>query len=117
MGTVPIGTGEFRTIHSRVRWMSLPVERSMTVSAPQRTAHWSFSTSSSIEEEMAEFPMFALIFTRKLRPTIIGSSSGWRMLAGMIARPRASSSRTSSTGRFSRRAAKRISSLISPRRA
>ena len=32
--------------------------------------------------------MLALIFTRKLRPMIIGSSSGCLMLAGMIARPR-----------------------------
>ena len=40
--------------------------------------------------------MFALIFTRKLRPMIIGSSSGWLMLAGMIARPRATSDRTNS---------------------
>ena len=42
--------------------------------------------------------MLALIFTRKLRPMIIGSISGWLMLAGMIARPRATSSRTSSAG-------------------
>ena len=40
--------------------------------------------------------MLALIFTRKLRPMIIGSSSGWLMLPGMIARPRATSSRTNS---------------------
>ena len=68
----------------------------MTVSAPQRVAQGSFSTSSSIEEATAELPMLALIFTRKLRPMIIGSSSGWLMLAGMIARPRATSSRTNS---------------------
>ncbi len=42
--------------------------------------------------------MLALIFTRKLRPMIIGSSSGWLMLAGMMARPRATSSRTNSGG-------------------
>ena len=40
--------------------------------------------------------MLALIFTRKLRPMIIGSDSGWLMFAGMIARPRATSSRTNS---------------------
>ena len=40
--------------------------------------------------------MLALIFTRKLRPMIIGSVSGWLMLAGMMARPRATSSRTNS---------------------
>ena len=40
--------------------------------------------------------MLALIFTRKFRPMIIGSSSGWLTLAGMMARPRATSSRTNS---------------------
>ena len=40
--------------------------------------------------------MLALIFARKLRPMIIGSLSGWLMFAGMIARPRATSSRTNS---------------------
>ena len=40
--------------------------------------------------------MLALIFTRKFVPMIIGSSSRWLRLAGMIARPRATSSRTSS---------------------
>jgi hypothetical protein len=76
MGTVPIGTGAFRRIHSRVSWMSRPVERSMTVSAPQSVAHRSLSTSSVIDEPTAELPMLALIFTRKWRPMIIGSSSG-----------------------------------------
>src|SRR5438046_2248935 len=83
-----IGTGEFRRIHSRVSWMFLPVERSMTVSAPQRVAHVIFSTSSSMDEATAELPMLALIFTRNLRPMIIGSVSGWLTLAGRIARPR-----------------------------
>jgi hypothetical protein len=76
MGTVPIGTAELRMIHSRVSWMSRPVERSITVSAPQSVDQRSFSTSSSIEELTAEFPMLALIFTAKWRPMIIGSSSG-----------------------------------------
>ena len=96
MGTVPMGTGELRRIHSRVSWMFFPVERSMTVSAPQRMAQTIFSTSSSIEEVTAELPMLALIFTRKLRPMIIGSLSGWLTLDGMMARPRATSSRTNS---------------------
>jgi hypothetical protein len=96
MGTVPIGTGEFRRIHSRVSWMFLPVERSITVSAPQRIAQVIFSTSSSIEEVTAELPMLALILTRKLRPITIGSLSGWLTLLGMMARPRATSSRTNS---------------------
>ena len=60
-------------IHSRVAWMFLPVERSITVSAPHLVAQRIFSTSSSMELATAELPMLALIFTRKLRPMIIGS--------------------------------------------
>ena len=97
--------------------MFLPVDRSITVSAPQRVAHWSFSTSSSIEEPSALLPMLALIFTRKLRPMIIGSISGWFLLAGMIARPSAISLRTNSGSTFSRMATKRISSVTTPCRA
>ena len=93
---MPIGTGALRMIHSRVSWMLAPVERSITVSAPQRIAQTIFSTSSAIDEVTAELPMLALIFTRKLRPMIIGSLSGWLTLAGMMARPRATSSRTNS---------------------
>src|SRR5579883_2462291 len=96
MGTVPIGTGELRRIHSRMVWMLRPVDRSITVSAPQRIAHTILSTSSAVEEVTAELPMLALIFTRKLRPMIIGSDSGWLMLAGMMARPAATSARTNS---------------------
>src|SRR3989442_7037595 len=96
MGTVPIGTGLLRRIHSRVAWMFLPVERSITVSAPHLVAQRIFSTSSSMLEATALLPMLALILTRKLRPMIIGSSSGWLMLAGMMARPAATSERTNS---------------------
>src|SRR5580658_8492064 len=96
MGTVPLGTGELRRIHSRVAWMFLPVLRSMTVSAPHLVAQRIFSTSSSIDDATALLPMLALIFTRKLRPMIIGSSSGWLMFAGMMARPAATSERTNS---------------------
>src|SRR3954447_22891492 len=91
-----MGTGELRMIHSRVAWMFLPVERSITVSAPHFVAQRIFSTSSSIEDATALLPMLALIFTRKFRPMIIGSDSGWLMLAGMMARPRATSARTNS---------------------
>ncbi len=83
-------------IQPRMLWMLRPVDRSMTVSAPQRVAQTSFSTSSAAEDVTAELPMLALIFTRKLRPRIVGSSSGWLMLAGMMARPRAISLRTNS---------------------
>src|SRR5437764_14006922 len=93
-----MGTGELRMIHSRVSWMFLPVERSITVSAPHRIDQIIFSTSSSMEEATAELPMLELIFTRKLRAMIIGELSGWLMLAGMIARPLATSSRTQYRG-------------------
>ena len=66
------------------------------VSAPQRIAQTIFSTSSSTALSTAELPMLALTLTRKLRPIAIGSSSPWLMLAGMMARPRATSSRTNS---------------------
>ena len=65
-------------IHSRVSWMSRPVDRSMMVSAPHREAHTIFSTSSAIELVTAELPMLALILVRKRLPMIIGSLSGWR---------------------------------------
>ena len=58
--------------------------------------HSIFSTSSSIEEVTAELPKLPLILTKKLRPIIIGSNSGWLILQGIIARPRATSSRTNS---------------------
>ncbi len=86
----------------------------MTVSAPQRVDQVIFSTSSSIVEVTAELPMFALILTRNFRPIAIGSDSGWLMLAGMIARPRATSSRTSSAAIPSRIATNSISGVISP---
>src|SRR5256885_14324257 len=94
MGTVPIGTGELRTIHSRVSWMLRPVERSMTVSAPQRHAQTILSTSAATSDATAELPILALILTRKLRPIAIGSESGWMLVGGMMARPRAASART-----------------------
>ena len=43
---------------------------------PHLVAQRIFSTSSSIDDATAELPMLALIFTRKLRPMIIGSDSG-----------------------------------------
>ncbi len=117
MGTVPTGTGELRITHSRVVWMSRPVERSMTVSAPQRVDHVSFSTSSSIDDVTDELPMLALTFTRNARPMTMGSDSGWLTLAGRMARPRATSERTSSGSTHSRMATNSISGVISPRRA
>jgi hypothetical protein len=80
-------------------------------------AHVILSTSSSIEEATAELPMLALTFTRNSRPMIIGSASGWFTLAGMTARPRATSARTCSAGTPSRTAMNSISGVICPRRA
>ncbi len=114
---MPIGTGELRSTHSRVVWMLRPVDRSMTVSAPQRVAQVIFSTSSSMEDVTAELPMLALTFTRKRLPMIIGSISGWLTFAGSTARPAAISSRTTSGETFSRSATNSISGVISPRRA
>src|SRR6185437_4195522 len=96
MGTVPMGTGEFLKIHSRVSWMFLPVDKSIMVSAPQRQAQTAFSTSSSILELTAELPILALILTRKLRPIIMGSLSGWLILFVIMARPEATSCLTNS---------------------
>ncbi len=114
---MPIGTVEWRTIASRVSWMRLPVERSITVSAPHFTAQVSFSTSSSTVDETAELPMLALILVVNALPITIGSSSRCRMLAGMMARPRATSWRTRSGSTPSRRAAQLISSVTMPARA
>lgn len=55
-----------------------------------------------------------LTFTRNLRPMIIGSSSGWLMLEGMMARPLATSERTNSGSIFSRAAQNCISSVMIP---
>src|SRR5205807_284317 len=83
MGTVPIGTGELRRIHSRVVWMSRPVERSITVSAPHRVAHRSLSNSSSIDDATEELPMLTLTFTRNPRPITIGSDATRRHLPAL----------------------------------
>src|SRR2546429_4542333 len=117
MGTVPTGTGELRRIHSRVVWMSGPVDRSITVSDPQRVAQRSFSTSSSTEEVAAELAMLALTFTRKARPMVMGSDSGWFTLAGTIDLPAATSARTVSGSTPSRMATNSISGVTWPLRA
>ena len=104
-------------IASRVSWMRLPVDRSITVSAPHRVAQVSFSTSSAIEEVTAEVPMLAFTFTRNRLPMIIGSLSGWLTLAGSTARPAAISSRTTRGSTPSRIATNSISGVITPARA
>src|SRR5690554_2682829 len=76
--------------------MCLPVDKSIRVSAPQRADHTIFSTSSAMLEVTAELPILAFTLVRKLRPIIIGSASGWLILDGITARPRAISLRTNS---------------------
>src|SRR3977135_3245589 len=66
-------------------------------------------------EVTAEFPMLELILQSDSTPMHIGSSSGWLMFAGIIIRPRATSSRTSSGEIFSRRATDSLSSGNAPR--
>src|SRR3989304_4616057 len=97
-----MGTGAFRRIHSRVSWIFRPVEGSMTVSAPCLIAQVIFSTSSSMVEARAELPMLALIFTRKRRPMIIGSVSGWFTVAGGGAGGRIVAARPAVDGRRAR---------------
>src|SRR3546814_5252026 len=48
---------------------------SSDLSPPQRIAHVIFSTSSLMFELSAEFPMLALILTRKFLPMKIGRAS------------------------------------------
>src|SRR3546814_18791662 len=82
MGAVPIGTGELRMIHSRVSWMLRPVDRSMTVSAPQRIDHTILSTSVATSLATALLPILALILTRKFRPIAIGSLDRKSVVSG-----------------------------------
>ena len=59
--------------------MSLPVERSITVSAPKWTDVCSFSSSSSTLLVTAELPMLALILHLAAMPMPIGSSRFCKM--------------------------------------
>src|SRR6266853_1624352 len=68
-------------------------------------------------EVVAELPMFELILHLNATPMPMGSSDLWWMFAGMMARPRAISLRTSSGSIFSRPATKAISSVTTPWRA
>ena len=104
-------------IASRMRGMSPPVERSITVSAPSFRQTRSFASSASTSETTAELPMFALILQVAAIPMPIGSSSGWLTFAGMTSRPRATSPRTCSGSSRSRRATCAISSETTPSRA
>ena len=92
-------------------WIFLPVDKSITVSAPHLVDHTIFSTSSSIDDEVAEFPIFALTLTKKFLPIIIGSASGWLIFTGKTALPSAISFRTNSGVIFSGRFAPKFSPL------
>ena len=119
IGTVPTGTVLAAMIACRIASILPPVERSMTVSEPRSTAIFSLASSLSMLEVTAELPMLALILHRALMPMPIGCKPSRRctVFAGMIIRPRATSDRTSSGSRFSRRATNSISAEITPRRA
>jgi hypothetical protein len=82
----------------------------MTVSAPQRTDHSIFSTSSCVPLETGLAPRFAFTLVLLARPMTIGSRfiARWRMFAGMIMRPAAISSRTCSALRCVSRSATRL---------
>ena len=115
-----MGTVEWVVIATRVASRSPPVERSITVSAPQRSAQRSLSTSSSIELLTGLAPMFALTLVLLARPMAIGSSevARWFLFAGITMRPAATSSRTCSAVRCGSRPATRcICGVIVPRRA
>ena len=99
-GTVPIGTGlALRMARRNPGRSAMPVERSITVSAPNRSARRSFPISASKPEESADVPMLALTLTENRLPITMGSASGWLTLHGMTARPAATSSHTSSGGK------------------
>ena len=59
-------------IASRVASRSPPVERSITVSAPQRSAQRSFSTSAAVPLETGEAPMLAFTLVVAARPMQMG---------------------------------------------
>ena len=90
------------------------------MSAAQRSAQRSFSTSISVELEIGDAPMLAFTFVLLARPIAIGSSVKPRctLFAGITMRPAAISSRTCSAVRCgSRSATRRISRVIAPSRA
>src|SRR3546814_20105762 len=98
MGTVPIGTGLLRMIHSRVSWMLRPVDRSMTVSAPQRIDQTILSTSAATSLATALLPNLALILSRNLRPIDLGSPPGRYVVLVHIVGPRTTPSRPNTGG-------------------
>ncbi len=58
----------------RMRGISPPVERSITVSAPNFTAYSSFSSSPAMLEVVEELPILALILHFEAIPMHMGSS-------------------------------------------
>ena len=94
---MPIGTGDARKIALRRPPKSLiPVDKSITVSAPKRRDSLSFLISSSKLDESDEAPILAFTLTEKCLPMIIGSHSSWLILDGITATPFAICEHTSS---------------------
>ncbi len=74
----------------------MAIGRNFLVKINANIGNSAVASSVATSDATALLPMLALILTRKLRPMAIGSHSGWLTLLGMIARPRATSSRTNS---------------------
>ena len=96
-----VGTDEAMMAVRTSSRLTPPVERSITVSAPYFTANFSFFTSSAASDAFRDAPMLAFTLHLLAMPIAIGSRLAWLMLAGMIMRPRATSSMISDSGRFS----------------
>ena len=119
MGTVPIGTGEASMIAWRMRSMSRPVERSITVSAPKWTAVCSFSNSrvdvagdGRVADVGVDLGRGGDADAHRLQPL-----RRWTVLAGMTIRPRATSPRINFRLELLAPATNSISGVIVPARA
>ena len=102
---------------ARMPSMSPPVDKSMTVSAPNLMQTSSLRSSPSTWLVTALLPMFAFTLQARAMPMPIGSRFVWFTFAGMTRRPRATSLRTTSAATRSRWATCAISSVTSPLRA
>ena len=76
------GNGRRAMMAARISSIFLPVDRSMTVSAPKWTAVCSFSSSPSMSLVTAELPMLAFTLHRAATPIAIGPAGprrgrGW----------------------------------------
>ena len=75
MGTVPMGIGLLRIIHSQVAWIFFPVESPITVSAPHCVDQRIFSSLFLNTGGHCTVANIRVDFYKKFRPMIIGSGS------------------------------------------